>query len=142
MKEVTGNLWDYPADWRCITTNGRTRSDGALVMGRGCAKEATERFPGLEFACGDRVRARGNIVQSVAKHRLILFPVKDSWEQPAKLGLIERSAIRLAEITEEHDLGTVVLPRPGCGNGRLSWADVQPSLARILPDSVHVITFK
>jgi len=48
----------------------------------------------------------------------------------------------LAELTEEHDLGTVVLPRPGCGNGQLDWSDVHPVIAPILPDSVHVITYK
>ena len=141
MLEVTGNLWDYEADWRCITTNGYVGRDG-LVMGRGCALEAANRYPGLKAYAGARVAANGNVVQSVARHRLILFPVKDVWDRPARLGLIVKSAIRLAELTEERDLGTVVLPRPGCGNGQLSWDDVKPVIAPILPDSVHVITFK
>lgn len=141
MKEVVGNLWDYDADWRCITTNGAVSRDG-LVMGRGCAREAADLFPGLRVYAGARVTANGNVVQSIARHRLILFPVKDVWDRPARLGLIAKSAIRLAELCEEHDLGTVVLPRPGCGNGQLAWTDVKPVIAPILPDSVHVITFK
>ena len=141
MREVTGSMWEYPADWRCITTNGIVTQDG-LVMGRGCAAQAAQRYPGLRQYAGARVAARGNIVQSVSKHRLILFPVKHRWDHPASLGLITKSAIRLAELTEEHDLGTVVLPRPGCGNGQLDWSDVHPVIAPILPDSVHVITYK
>lgn len=35
----------------------------------------------------------------------------------------------------------VVLPRPGCGNGRLVWADVKPVLAG-LPDEVLIITWR
>lgn len=140
MKEVTGNLWEYPADWRCITTNGVVGPNG-LVMGRGCAAEAAQRYPGLPAYAGRRVAENGNVVQSVAHHRLILFPVKHHWRDPAKLSLIAKSAIRLAELTEDHDLGTVVLPRPGCGAGQLDWSDVRDLIAPILPDSVHVITF-
>ena len=35
---------------------------------------------------------------------------------------------------------TIVIPRPGCGNGRLDWPVVRP-LLESLPDTVTVITF-
>ena len=46
MKEVTGNIWDYPADIVCITTNGSTTRNGSAVMGKGIALQAKERYPG------------------------------------------------------------------------------------------------
>ena len=141
MKEVIGNLWDTPADWRCITTNAVINRDGELVMGRGCALEAAQKFPGLRKYAARRVAVNGNVVQAVSQHRLILFPVKDRWDQPAKLSLILRSAIRLAELCDEHDLGQILLPRPGCGNGQLDWPAVKAVIENVLPDNVSVITF-
>ena len=140
MHEVTGNLWDYPADWRCITTNPIINRHGQLVMGRGCAREAADRFPGLPEYAAQRVALNGNVVQSIVAHNLILFPVKHHWQEPADLKLIRQSAETLAALCDEHDLGTVVLPRPGCGNGRLTWATVKSWIEPVLPDNVHVIT--
>lgn len=142
MHEVTGNLWEYPADWRCITTNPIINRHGQLVMGRGCAREAAERFPGLPEYAAQRVALNGNVVQSIVAHNLILFPVKHHWQQPADLQLIRQSAERLGQLCVDHDLGTVVLPRPGCGNGRLTWDRVKAMIEPLLPDNVHVITFK
>lgn len=98
------------------------------------------RFPGLPEYAAQRVALNGNVVQSIVAHKLILFPVKHHWQQPADLQLIRRSAETLAELCEEHDLGTVVLPRPGCGNGRLTWDTVKSWIEPVLPDNVHVIT--
>ena len=47
MIEIHGNLWQLPATWRGITTNGFVRKNGTAVMGRGCAREAATRFPGF-----------------------------------------------------------------------------------------------
>lgn len=50
MKETTGNLWDYlgKADAVCVTTNGTIKQDGAAVMGKGIAKQAVDRYPGID----------------------------------------------------------------------------------------------
>jgi len=144
MIEVVGDLWHYPADFRVITTNGAWRQDGRAVLGRGCALEATKRYPMLAQLLGKRLRDRGNHVHFFSdveigdRMGLFTFPVKHSWEQPADLDLIRRS-------TEEFGRqlltsATYVLPRPGCGNGQRSWDEVKPIVA-VLPDNVHVIDF-
>lgn len=144
MIEVTGNLWTYPADVRVITTNGTVKVNGECVMGRGCAREAKMRHPTIPKVLGDGLKRIGNHVQHLwgdTKGNIIFsFPVKHDWRQKADLELIARSALELAMALP--DRLTVVLPRPGCGNGHLDWKDVQPILAPILDDRFHVITFK
>jgi len=51
MKGIEANLWTVPAEGetsRLITTNGHTIRAGRCVTGRGCAREARDRFPGLD----------------------------------------------------------------------------------------------
>ena len=146
MKEIVGNLWDQKATVLCITTNGVTRNDGALVMGRGVAKECTLRNRGIEFVFGDLVRARGNIVQLTGKYdelrQLLLFPTKHHWQRPASMDLIMKSTMALAEIAsfKENKDVIFILPRPGCGNGGLDWRVVKPFIENWLPDNVHIIS--
>ena len=97
MKEITGNLFDpqtytlengYPApfipDAVCITTNGFVKSNGQCVMGRGCAKTASERFPDLPSRLGSYINRYGNRVFDMGRFgrsrdertHLVTFPVK------------------------------------------------------------------
>ncbi|MCO5205659.1 MAG: hypothetical protein M9928_11545, partial [Anaerolineae bacterium] len=49
-----GDMWSAwdSADLFVITTNSTLRADGALVMGRGIARQARNRFPGIAAALG------------------------------------------------------------------------------------------
>lgn len=139
MKNVVGNLWTYPADYRVITTNGSRRKDGYAVMGRGCAKEATAKFPNLQYELGEQLRAHGNRVFLFEQYRLFTFPVKSDWMSDARYDLITASVRQLLEWLKAPQ-ETIVMPRPGCGNGGLLWKNVEPLLQE-LPDNVHVIHF-
>ena len=152
MIEVTGNLWTYPADFRVITTNGTVRVDGCCVMGRGCAKEAKELYPGLARLLGKRIKERGNIVHYFDQDDLgyvaepiglFTFPVKHVWHERADPDLIRQSVDQLRPAILRA-IGTgfdrFVMPRPGCGNGQLTWEKVRPLLVD-LPDTVFVIDF-
>lgn len=142
MVEVRGNLWDYPANVRVVTTNGATRSDGKAVMGRGCAREAKERYPGVDSYLGLELQRNGNHVTALmdaGDWLLLSYPVKHHWKQLADPELIVRSAHELVAMVTPDDV--VVMPRPGCGNGGLRWEDIKPLLEPILDDRFHVITF-
>ena len=142
MIEAQGNMWDYPADYRVITTNGFVKANGECVMGRGCAKEAKTRFPKLAKELGTKIRDEGNKLFYFPSYSLLTFPVKHNWWEKADLRLIKGSAVALAAWLEsEPDYAVVVLPRPGCGNGQLSWDEVKPILEPTLDDRFHVITF-
>jgi hypothetical protein len=146
MRELQSELWDY---WDhdhviCITTNGFVKSNGEAVMGRGCAKEATVKVPGITKILGGLISLRGNHVNMLTDRPLPLimsFPVKHKWWEEADLALIKRSAEELAEFgSHGWSHKQFMLPRPGCGNGRLSWSDVKPVIENILPDWVTVVS--
>ena len=171
MLEVYGNLWEYPANARAITTNGFVKSNNECVMGRGCALEATKRYPSFSSVLGQRIKASGNSVHLFVfnNNNIITFPVKDKseicksdrsnvvthmqnkfqsgqmvpgWACKARLDIISRSCKQLIDLANAHKYETVVLPRPGCGAGELDYyKDVRPILEQ-LDNRFHIITFK
>lgn len=124
----------------CITTNGTVKANGECVMGRGCAREAAERFPGLALALGRHIRLGGNVPSSLLANGIYTFPVKHNWFENADLTLIQASAQWLSLQATFHKDRVYILPRPGCGNGHLRWEQVRPVIADILPDNVWVIS--
>lgn len=146
MIEITGNLWDQEADALVITTNGFVKNNGEAVMGRGCAKEATERYPGIAKRLGTLLSQSSSLDSNRvwiinANPIIVSFPVKWNWWERGDLALIERSAQELAILAEAQEWERVILPRPGCGNGQLSWEDVRPLISMYLNDCFEVITY-
>lgn len=145
MIERAADLWLEPADFRVITTNGAIRRDGCAVMGRGCAREAAQRYPAFPKLLGDRLKATGNRVYFFADQTLgapcgvFTFPVKHHWNERADMDLIAASV----ESFKRQLLACAryVMPRPGCGNGQLDWRRVRPLLVD-LPDTVTVVHFE
>jgi O-acetyl-ADP-ribose deacetylase (regulator of RNase III) len=140
MKEIEGDLWEYHGTAIiAVTTNGQVSRKGEAVFGRGCARQAGERFPGLERRLGELITADGNHV-AVLGEGLVSFPVEHTPYETPDLRLIERSTRELAELADSLGWKGVVLPRPGCGGGGLEWKDVKPILERYLDDRFLVIT--
>ncbi len=64
------------------------------------------------------------------------------WMARSDLELIRCSAQQLVTLTHQHQWKSVVLPRPGCGLGQLSWQDeVRPLLSTILDERFYAIDF-
>lgn len=97
---------------------------------------------------------------------IITFPVKPivgpngepGWRVSADLDLIKTSFIYLTGMSPNEDIvgvinninrhpdvrfhiSNVILPRPGCGNGKLEWEDVKPLAEQYLDDRFTVVTF-
>lgn len=139
----TGNMWSAyeSAGLFCITTNSAIRCDGALVMGRGIAREAAERFPGLSARLGRTILSRGTRLGRYdvvvdPQTRIAAFQVKYRWEDDASLDLIRTSAQALQRLIAGSSL-QVHLNFPGIGNGRLTRAAVLPLLGE-LPGNVTI----
>ena len=139
MLEVTGELWTYPADLRCITTNGMTNKWGDAVMGAGNALEARQRYSQIDKHLGALLRLKGNHVH-LLRHDLASFPTKWHWKNPSDPLLIERSAWELMALVTHLGYQQVVLPRPGCGLGLLKWEQVRPILEPLFDNRFTIIT--
>lgn len=143
MIEITGDLFEQECDAICITTNGHVKKDGTCVMGRGCAKEALERWPNIGKVLGAKITARKNqcyLLGYVGKFAVASFPVKHHWRQNADLDLIEQSCKQIKQLADKHNWKVIVIPRPGCGNGKLDWEQVKPILKQELDNRFRIIT--
>jgi hypothetical protein len=140
MREISGDIWDYLGTAViAITTNGTVTRSGEAVFGRGCARQARDRFPDLPRRLGELLRRGGNHVHYLGDG-LVSFPVEETpWENPDPR-LIRRSAGELRELADRSGWQTVVVPRPGCGGGGLEWRHVRPLLVEAFDDRFIVIT--
>jgi hypothetical protein len=152
---MVGDMWTayQSAHLFLITTNATITARGALVIGRGIARQAKERFPGLDVALGRQMQALcGNqaVYELLASPRwpapkLGAFQVKRHYSQPAStsaslaqaLELIRHSTAALCGWCVAHPDARVHLNFPGIGNGRLRREDVLPIIAQ-LPDQVAI----
>lgn len=65
------------------------------------------------------------------------------WMSRANRDLIYQSCCQLKNLADAQGFSSVVLPRPGCGAGGLSWEDeVRPLCQATLDDRFFVINFK
>lgn len=138
MIEVRGDLWDRTEDILCITTNGTVKRNGRCVMGAGCAKQAKKMFPDIDLELGTRIKEDGVNFYPIDTRKIgdriqiiCAFPVKWNWWEKADLALIQLSAINLKRTVEAFHKKYAVIPRPGCGNGGLTWEEVKPVLESV-----------
>lgn len=165
MIEAYGNMWDMIDDYDgiVITTNGYIKKNGEAVLGRGVAKEAVDRYPWLPKNLGAMLKAHGNkvfqfgLLPDEARGKkydqyLYTFPVKPQWGPNGEMGwqakadieIIKRSCDELIDAIDFYDYMVgykVIIPRPGCGNGKLQWEDVKPVIEQLLDDRFTVVTF-
>lgn len=141
-----GNMWNAfsKTDLFLVTTNPIVRKDGAVVMGRGIAKEMIDRYPDFAYDFG-------TLLHHFNMHCLFTppvayvgtyngtdcgyFMVKDHWANAADTEIITRSTEWLYRWTKNR--GRIDLNFPGIGNGKLKREDVLPIIEQ-LPDNVHV----
>lgn len=170
MREAVGNIWDLvqPTEAIVITTNGTVTKDGRGVMGRGVAFQAKTRIKGIERLLGDYLLTEGNHAWFLGRgsenfpqfpqYGIIFMPVKHNWWEKADTDLIVRSAHEVVALADREqalyeranavaghpervEWANIWMPRPGCGAGRLDWADVKPLIEPILDDRFITCAF-
>jgi hypothetical protein len=142
VKIINDDIWKYHAKgaWVVVPTNSVVKKDGTLVMGAGLAKEAAKRFKDLPKILGAHVNLNGNSVMVFDTMRIINFPTKENYMDPADLLLIEQSAQQLCDhYAGVYDLPLICMPKVGCGLGGLSWGHVQPIIMAYLGDIVTIV---
>lgn len=109
-------------------------------MGAGVAKQAKDRCTGIELRLGFRVATYGNNVYVLESDKIISFPTKHHFRDDSDLTLIETGAQELARLSKLYKMNSVVLPRVGCGLGKLEWDTVKPILEKYLDDRFTVVS--
>lgn len=142
MIERQGDMFEEyldPGVVYVITTNGYVKNDGTAVMGRGVAKIAAIISPRLPSILGDLLLSYGN-KPYILPGGFVTLPVKHKWDEKADLDLIRDSLDGLWFLMRMYNRNKrMYLPRPGCGNGQLSWDVVKPVVENWnWPDSVTV----
>lgn len=122
-------------------------------MGRGIARQARDRFPGLDAVLGKQIlNVCGNpstlprtgqgqygllVSPRWPEARLGAFQVKQHYSQPASPELIRQSTTALCFWCAEHPAATIAVNFPGIGNGRLCREAVLPIIGQ-LPEQVTI----
>lgn len=150
MKQVYKDLFVYAKELTeqnkivalCITTNGFVKKNGECVMGRGCAKQIANSYPEMPLLLGKKIKQNGNIVQPICDLGdnivVVAFPVKHNWWEEADTQLIQKSCIQLMTLTKDKNM-EILLPRPGCGNGKLKWEEVKILIENVLDNKVTIM---
>lgn len=137
-------MWDaFGKGIFMITTNPIRKNDGAVVMGRGIALEAKQRYPELPHDFGKQLTRFPHLdsvglIGNYDNVPIYYFMVKDHWAHKAKLDIIQRSVEAIDYwfyISDTND--RVDLNFPGIGNGGLNREDVLPIIEK-LPDNFHI----
>ena len=146
-----GEMWDAldEADLFLVTTNSTIKKDGSLVMGRGMALQAKNRFKDLDVLAGRVIVKKGleNSIYGIlmsfyfAQPNLGLFQSKIHYSDMATANVIQRSANTLRIVVRSLGLKNVHLNFPGIGNGRLDAKYVIPVLEEEL-DSLPVTIWR
>ena len=134
MEVVEGDLWDFydQGFYVVIPTNLTVGRGGEAVMGRGVAQQAAVRFPKLARGYATALRAKDNF-KIFHEQRLVMFPVKDHWRDPADLEILRHSCEALRAEAAHLWGPRVALPLVGCGFGELKEVQVHPLLELYLP---------
>ena len=144
MRIMKGNIWDYWKKNCCIIipTNGNIKKNGSCIMGKGLAYQAKSYLHNIEYILGKLIKQRGNNVFIICRE-IITFPVKNNWWEKADINLIKKSTIQLKSIIDfNQQLVPILLPKVGCGNGKLNWKDVEPILNKYLDERFIIMDLK
>ncbi len=141
MKLEKGDMWSIfdLKEYFLVTTNSYIRTDGALVMGRGIAKQLADKIPSIPWSFGEKIEHLSNYGIRATGH-IAAFQVKRHFRDDAELDLIAASTYDLHRWAKTLPKRRFDLNFPGIGNGHLNYDEVLP-LLEDLPDNVHIWTF-
>ena len=144
MELKIGDMWTVfdDVDLFCITTNETLTKRGALVMGAGIARQARDRFSGIDLRFGQLVANLDQpygllVLPDYPAGKLAAFQVKHHFRSDASLDLIARSTKMLIDWCSIHPEAKVALNFPGIGLGNLDEETVLPIIDK-LPEQVQV----
>lgn len=110
------------------------------VMGKGIALQFKERFPDMfddyvQRCTAHQVRlGEPYLFKRLLPPWILNFPTKDHWRSVSRLDDIVRGLDYLKRHYREWGITSLAVPPLGCGEGRLEWRVVGPTLYRLLSE--------
>jgi O-acetyl-ADP-ribose deacetylase (regulator of RNase III) len=131
IEYLTGDIFDAQTQVIVNTVNCKG------VMGKGLALAFKERYPDMfsvyQRECREgRLRIGRPTLYKGSSPWILNFPTKDNWRANSKLEYIEKSLRYLVDHYKEANIQSIAFPRLGTQNGKLSWNEVGPLMARYL----------
>lgn len=139
MRIITGDLWEQDGI-KVIPTNLSVNGNGHVIMGRGVAKQATEKYPWVQRFYGEWIQKHYDFIYQVPCAPLICVPVKEKWDDKAQLTIISNGLRQLSKTYSK--LSPIYLPLLGCGFGELDEQDVCPLMKTILREDRFVLVLR
>ena len=128
---LRGDIFDSTAQVIVNTVNCKG------VMGKGLALAFKERYPDM-FAVYQqdckigKLRIGRPTIYKKSKPWILNFPTKDHWRFPSKLEYIEKGLEFLVTHYQKVGITSIAFPKLGAQNGKLSWDEVGPIMAKYL----------
>jgi O-acetyl-ADP-ribose deacetylase (regulator of RNase III) len=146
LELAKGNILEADAEALVNTVN----TEG--IMGKGIALQFKKKFPQMyeayRAACeaGEVVPGRMHVFEQTEMlnpRYIINFPTKRHWRSRARMEDIKAGLTALKQEIEKRGIRSIAVPPLGCGNGRLDWRNVRPTIERGLSGlrDVHVMLF-
>lgn len=142
-----GDMWSIFGKTQrfIITTNPVINSKGAVVMGRGIAKQFADRYPAGPFDMAKNITKDIDLgyeplfgrIHVYDKQAVYYFMVKRHWREAAHPAVIRDAARELRISAMDRPQERFDLNFPGIGNGKLPREQVLPLLDD-LPSNVHI----
>lgn len=107
------------------------------VMGKGLALAFKQKYPEM-FAVYERDCQTGKLrigrptIYQKSTPWILNFPTKNHWRNPSKLEYIEKGLAFLLEHYKKAGITSIAFPKLGAQNGKLSWDEVGPLMAKYL----------
>ena len=147
MKIHKGNMWKVykEADYFVFTGNSFIKTNHALIMGRGMAKQVRDRIPGIDIRIGKHILKK--YTQNMSRYgfmccgKICVFQVKQHYIGYADESLIEQSVELLCIFANKHPSKQIHMNYPGIGCGGLTEKIVFP-IIKHLPDNVHIWKYR
>lgn len=131
IQYLKGDIFDSKAQVIVNTVNCQG------VMGKGLALAFKERFPDMfqdyqQDCKAGKLRIGKPTIYKKSTPWILNFPTKNHWRYPSKLEYLEKGLEFLLAHYKKVGITSIAFPKLGAQNGKLSWDEVGPLMAKYL----------
>jgi O-acetyl-ADP-ribose deacetylase (regulator of RNase III) len=131
IQYVKGDIFESKAQVIVNTVNCQG------IMGKGLALAFKQKYPDMFNAYQQECRTRKLRIGRPTLYQkstpwILNFPTKDTWRANSKIEYLEKGLEFLVAHYKNAGINSIAFPKLGAQNGKLSWDEVGPVMARYL----------